>query len=114
MQQPALVHELAHALEDQNFNLERFITQAGKSDDSGLARMAVMEGQATWPMTEALARAAGQSLGSNAGLLEAGNGVAEGSSPFPVFNSVALYLRETLVVPYAEGARFGDAVIRKV
>src|SRR5437899_1554300 len=114
MQQSALVHELAHALADQNFNLERFITHAGKSDDSGLARMAVMEGQATWLMTEALARAAGQSLASNAGLLEAVSGVAEGSSQFPVFNSVPLYLRETLVFPYTEGARFQDAVIRKM
>ena len=44
MQESALVHELAHALADQNFHLERFIKQGGQSDDSELARMAVMEG----------------------------------------------------------------------
>jgi len=115
MQQTALTHELAHALADQNFNLERFIRQGGKSDDSGLARMAVMEGQATWLMTEVLARSAGQSLVSNPGLLEVANGAAEaGASQFPIFNSVPLYLRETLVFPYTEGSRFNNAVVQKM
>jgi hypothetical protein len=115
MQQTALTHELAHALADQNFNLARFIRQAGKSDDSGLARMAVMEGQATWLMTEVLARSSGQSLVSNPGLLEVANGAAEaGASQFPIFNSVPLYLRETLVFPYTEGARFNNAVVQKM
>ena len=112
MEQPALVHELAHALADQNFHLERFISQAGKSDDSGLARMAVMEGQATWLMTEVQARSAGQSLLTSPGLLEAASSVTEaGTSQFPVFNSVPLYLRETLVFPYTEGAKFQDALV---
>jgi len=114
MQQSALVHELAHALADQNFRLERFIKEAGKSDDSGLARMAVMEGQATWLMTEVLARNAGQSLATNPALLESVNTVAEGAAQFPIFNSVPLYLRETLVFPYTEGARFQNAVFRRM
>src|SRR5438552_14274681 len=115
MQESALVHELAHALADQSFHLERFIRQGGKSDDSELARMAVMEGQATWLMTEALARRAGQSISSNRSLLDVMSGGAEsGSSQFPVFNSVPLYLRETLVFPYTEGARFQHAVYEKL
>src|SRR5262245_50854270 len=100
MQESALVHELAHALADQNFRLERFIKQGGKSDDSELARMAVMEGQATWLMTEALSRRAGQSISTNRSLLDVMSGGPDGgSSQFPVFNSVPLYLRETLVFP---------------
>ena len=115
MQESALVHELAHALADQNFHLERFIKQGGKSDDSELARMAVMEGQATWLMTEALARRAGQSVAGNPELLEAMSGASDtGSSQFPVFNSAPLYLRETLVFPYTEGARFQNAVYGKM
>jgi hypothetical protein len=115
MEQPALVHELAHALADQNFHLQKFISSAGPSDDSSLARMAVMEGQATWLMTEVQARSLGQSLLSSPGLLEAASSLAEaGTSQFPVFNSVPLYLRETLVFPYTEGAKFQDALIRKL
>ena len=37
-----------------------------------------------------------------------------GSSQFPVFNSVPLYLRETLIFPYTEGARFQNAVYAKM
>src|SRR5439155_8290280 len=92
MQESALVHELAHALADQNFHLERFIKQGGKSDDSELTRMAVMEGQATWLMTEALARPAGQSVAGNPELLEAMNQASDtGSAQFPGLNSPPLY-----------------------
>ncbi|HTM50496.1 MAG TPA: hypothetical protein VL285_17500 [Bryobacteraceae bacterium] len=114
MQEAALVHELAHALADQHFRLERYIKQGGASDDSELARMAVMEGQATWLMTEAMARRVNQSVADNPGLLEAMSGSAEGSSQFPVFNSVPLYLRETLVFPYTDGARFQNAVYARM
>jgi hypothetical protein len=115
MQESALVHELAHALADQNFHLERFIRQGGKSDDSELARMAVMEGQATWLMTEVQARRAGQSIATSPGLLDAMSGATdEGSSQYPVFNSVPLYLRVTLVFPYTEGGRFQNAVYAKM
>jgi hypothetical protein len=111
MQDSALVHELAHALADQYFNLGRFIEQAGKSDDSALARMAVMEGQASWLMTEVLARRRGQSLIGHPELAEAMSRPSEtGNASFPVFNTVPLYLRETLVFPYTAGLRFQDAV----
>jgi hypothetical protein len=115
MQESALVHELAHALADQHFHLERFIRQGGKSDDSELARMSVMEGQATWLMTEVQARRAGQSIASSPGLLDAMSGATEeGASQYPIFNSVPLYLRETLVFPYTEGGRFQNAVYAKM
>ncbi|MCU1276110.1 MAG: hypothetical protein JWO48_3541, partial [Bryobacterales bacterium] len=115
MQESALVHELAHALADQSFHLERFIKEGGKSDDSELARMAVMEGQATWLMTEVLARRANQSISKNPNLLDVMSGGGDGgSAQFPVFNSVPLYLRETLVFPYTEGARFQNAVYAKM
>jgi hypothetical protein len=115
MQDSALVHELAHALADQHFHLERFIKQGGKSDDSEIARMAVMEGQATWLMTEVQARRAGQTIATTPGLLDAMSGATEdGASQYPVFNSVPLYLRETLVFPYTEGGRFQNAVYAKM
>jgi hypothetical protein len=115
MQESALVHELAHALADQHFHLERFIKQGGQSDDSELARMAVMEGQATWLMAEALARRSGQSISGNPALLDAMSGAGdEGPSQYPVFNSVPLYLRETLIFPYTEGGRFQNAVYEKM
>src|SRR5579863_4829279 len=116
MRESTLVHELAHALADQNFHLERFIKQGGQSDDSELARMAVMEGQATWLMTEVMARRNGQSVVNSPELLDAMSGASADETPspqYPVFNSVPLYLRETLIFPYTEGARFQNAVYKK-
>ena len=61
-QEPVLAHELSHAIADQNYNLAKFIHAGHKSDDGSTARLAVMEGQATWLMSEYLARKMGQSL----------------------------------------------------
>ena len=58
MQEFALVHELAHALADQHFDLGKFVKQA-KGADEDLARSAVLEGQASWAMTEYVLRPAG-------------------------------------------------------
>src|SRR6202042_455383 len=67
-QEPVLAHELGHALADQNYNLAKFIRQGRKNDDGSTARLAVMEGQATWMMSEYLARQAGTSLKDSATL----------------------------------------------
>ena len=113
--EPALVHELGHALADQNVNLDKFIKQGQKSDDGSLARMAVMEGQASWLMAEYLARKVGQSLANSPVLLESmARTIESGASEFPVFESEPLYLRETLVFPYSEGLLFQNAVFERM
>jgi hypothetical protein len=110
-QQPVLAHELAHAVADQNYNLSRFIKQGRKSDDGASARMAVMEGQATWLMSEFLARRMGQSLKGSPGMVAAMSAMADGGgSQFPVFDNSPLYLRMTLVFPYTKGMLFQHAV----
>jgi hypothetical protein len=115
MRDDALVHELAHALADQNFGLERFMKGNGASDDSSLARMAVMEGQASWLMAEVAARRQSQSLLKNPSLMEAlSRGGESESSPYPVFNAMPLYLRETLVFPYTHGMRFQQALAERL
>lgn len=111
--EPALVHELAHALADQNFSLEKFIKQGRKSDDGSLARLAVMEGQASWLMAEYMARKAGQSLASSPAMLEMlARSLETGAGQFPVFESEPLYLRETLLFPYTKGILFQNAAYK--
>ena len=110
-QQPVLSHEIAHAIADQNYNLSRFIKQGRKSDDGSTARLAVMEGQATWLMSEVLARRMGQSLKDSPALLSAMSGVSDnGAGQFPIFDNSPLYLRSTLVFPYTKGMLFQHAV----
>jgi hypothetical protein len=113
--EPALVHELGHALADQNVNLERFIKQGQKSDDGAMARLAVMEGQASWLMAEYLARKAGQSLATSPALLDTmAHSIESGAGEFPVFESEPLYLRETLIFPYSQGLLFQNAVYERL
>lgn len=114
MRQEALTHELAHALADQNFHLERFIRQARTSDDGSLARMAVMEGQASWLMTESVARKSGQSLKNDPAMIESMSRAMEsGSEQFPVFQNAPLYIQQTLIFPYSQGMLFQNAVVRE-
>jgi hypothetical protein len=119
-QTPVLAHELSHALADQNYNLARFIKQGRKSDDGSTARLAVMEGQATWMMSEYLARQAGTSLRDSATLAATMANLAAGDEggdsktsdgEFPVFDKEPLYLKLTLVFPYTKGMSFQQAVL---
>jgi len=121
-QTPVLAHELSHALADQNYNLARFIKQGRKSDDGSTARLAVMEGQATWMMSEYLARQAGTSLQDSATLaatmaqMAAGDEGGDGNKSdgeFPVFDKEPLYLKLTLVFPYTKGMSFQQAVLMR-
>ncbi len=60
MLQPAIsVHELTHALQDQHFNLEKFIDQKTSTTDSILARSALVEGDATAVMLDYTSNLAG-------------------------------------------------------
>jgi IrrE N-terminal-like domain len=113
-QEPVLAHEIAHAIADQNYNLAKFIRQGRKNDDGATARMAVMEGQATWLMSELLARKMGQSLKSSPALLATMSSLSEnGAGQYPVFDNAPLYLRLTLVFPYTKGMLFQHAVFEK-
>lgn len=114
MRDAALVHEIAHALADQNYNLGRFVKGAQHSDDASLARLAVVEGQATWLMSEYLAGKMGQSLKESPGLVQTmARATERGAGEFPEFDKAPLYFRETLVFPYTKGMLFQNAVVEK-
>ena len=109
-----VVHELAHALGRSAVRSRKFIKK-GKSDDSSLARMAVMEGQATWLMMESTSRRGGQSLKEMpAAILDmAGRNSDAMSSQYPVLSAAPLYIRASLLFPYSEGLRFNHLVVQK-
>ncbi len=112
--QMALSHELSHALADQNFHLDKYIREGLHSDDGSSARLAVMEGQASWLMS------AYASL-QNTGTAEIPTGVLElmtrsieaGAEQYPVFGKAPPYLRESLVFPYTQGLLFQNFLYKK-
>ena len=113
-QQIALVHELAHALADQNFHLDKYIQDKALNDDSATARMAVMEGQATWLMTAYMQKGLGGKPEVPEAVLDLMRRTVEmGATQYDVFSKAPLYVRESLLFPYTEGISFQDAVFRK-
>ncbi|MGH9628465.1 MAG: hypothetical protein ACRD7E_09025, partial [Bryobacteraceae bacterium] len=112
--QTVLVHELAHALADQHFNLGKFLRR-GKNDDATLARMAVMEGQATWLMYELMAQRMGQSLKEAAWMIDRMNDASDSvSESYPVLRGAPLYLKASLLFPYKQGLQFHQSIVEKM
>jgi hypothetical protein len=111
MRDVALVHELAHALADQNFPIQKFLNKAGDDSEASMARQAVVEGQASWLMLQVEALRAGKTLADEHtahDFLDAS--VDTPQDEYPVYNNAPLYLRRTLTFPYTEGGRFQQAV----
>ena len=113
MQEFALVHELAHALADQHFSLDKYLKES-KGADSDIARAAVMEGQASWLMTEYVFQERGRSLSTNrVAAIAAASASRYEAENYPVFSAAPLFLRETMLFPYVEGLLFQQAVVEK-
>lgn len=113
--EPVLVHELTHALQDQHLSLDSLLAPE-RGNDARTAAHAAVEGHATLVAMEwALSRNAGSDvdLAAFPGLdaaLDAAVQVA--GSGFPRLSEAPRVVREGLLYPYAEGARFTAAVWR--
>jgi hypothetical protein len=114
MREEALVHELAHALADQNFNIEKYLNKDPADAEESLARQTVVEGQASWLTVEYSARRAGKTLMDPAIASQYFRNRPDADDPkFPVFSQAPLYLRATMLFPYVEGEAFQQAVVAR-
>ena len=109
MRDVALIHELAHALADQSFSLEKFTRKVEQDSEKSLARQAVVEGQAMWLTNTVIARRRGPIRRRRSSL---------GTSRSPAASSRystkrPLYIRENLIFPYSAGEQFQEAVYDK-
>ena len=112
MRDAALIHELGHALADQNFSIQKYTDKGPDNSESSMAREAVVEGQANWLMLEVGARRAGRTLADPQTAHEFLDPESDSqTSDYPVFNNAPLYLRRTLMFPYDEGEKFQQARI---
>ncbi|MCY4189526.1 MAG: hypothetical protein OXD30_13690 [Bryobacterales bacterium] len=110
----ALVHELVHAVDDHHFNLLRYATGASGSEGE-LARLAAMEGQASWVMTEWAMRRSEKTLEGNRLLaIATASATRFEAQQFPVYGRTPLYFREVLIFPYTDGLLFQDALVRQL
>lgn len=112
MRDEALVHELAHALADQNYDIEKFLNKDADDAEQSLARQTVVEGQASWLAIEYAARSAGKTLTDPATAEQYFRKEVDPDDPqYPVFSKAPLYLRATMLFPYEEGESFQQAVV---
>jgi hypothetical protein len=114
-EETTLAHELAHALADQHFNLEKFVEDNDNDDDENLAHTAVVEGQASWLMLAYQNKQNGSDGPPSRALLKSIEDAPDSSTAdYPVLQQSPLYIQQSLLFPYAEGTKFFDAVYRKL
>ena len=111
----ALAHELAHALADQHFDLDKFMDETPSNDDENLAHTAVVEGQASWLMLAYDLKQSGKDPVPTADMLKQVADSSDASmADFPVLKSSPLYIQQSLLFPYSEGTLFFAAVYNKI
>jgi len=111
LQPMTLSHELTHALQDQNWNLENFLRSVRNDDDAASARQAFVEGYATAAMVQQIA--GGADLGQMPSFEPLIEGlIPEKSSESPVFSRAPYFFRKQALFPYVQGMGFIQAGLR--
>jgi hypothetical protein len=104
-QSMVLAHELTHALQDQSWDLEKFLHAARDNDDAANARQAVVEGYATAAMMQQMtAPLELAQLPSIAPLMEMV--IHQQFEEYPAFSNAPYFFRVQSLFPYVEGMGF--------
>jgi hypothetical protein len=105
MQRLVLTHELTHTLQDQNFDLEKFLKAARPDDDASNARQAMVEGHATAAMIQQLiAPLRLEDMPSLEPLMA--TVIHQQFEEFPAFDQAPFFFRFQALFPYVEGMGF--------
>lgn len=122
-QKTVLAHELTHALQDQNFGMEKWM-EAGKDskdlaqdmerDERQSAREAVLEGQGMIAMMDYMMAPQGLKVTDAPQLVEAMRAGMTSSAPnSPTFTSAPKFLQDIMIFPYSDGMNFVLQVLLK-
>lgn len=114
LQTAIAVHEMTHALQDQYFDLQRFVPHDHTNSDALMARSALVEGDATAVMSDYSRALLGQGplaqeKGVEALMLQnvLGAGLVAGMAQVPQA------LQMILIFPYTSGLRFAHHLLRQ-
>jgi hypothetical protein len=126
-QKPVLAHELTHALQDQSFNLDKYM-KAGdadldkkkeitpqdiENDEISTTRQAVVEGQAMVVLVDYMLAPMGQSLQDSPQVVAAlKQGMLVGTADAVQFQNAPIYMKEALTFPYRYGIDFIADLLR--
>lgn len=108
-----IVHELTHALQDQNFDLLTLPMGLEDNDDIVTAVKSLVEGEASFTMFDDITSKMGIGLESLPGvdkMLEQGGGMPSGGPGAEMMEKAPNYLKRGLIFPYMGGLGFVQAV----
>ncbi len=127
-QKPVLAHELTHALQDQSFNLEKYMKPADadlakkkeitaqdiENDEISTTRQAVVEGQAMVVLVDYMLEPMGLSLKDSPQVVQSlKDGMMVGTADTVQFHKAPIYMKEALTFPYRYGIDFiADLMIK--
>lgn len=127
LQEPVLAHELTHALQDQNFDLEKWSEvvpdPGGKKgvtadpykmepDEARAARQAVSEGQAMLVMLDYILAPSGRSVADAPFMVDMfRQETLDQTKDSPVLQSAPMYIRESLLFAYTFGLGFEQRLL---
>ncbi|HTC93890.1 MAG TPA: hypothetical protein VK699_10595 [Terriglobales bacterium] len=130
-QKPVMAHELTHALQDQNFDLKKWLAgdaeeeakKAGQrldqdaediaSDEQQTARQALVEGQGMAVLIDYMLKDSGLTVSTAPSFVEALKQNISDGSDSPIYSNAPLYMRESLGFPYRYGLSFVQALLSK-
>ena len=123
-QEPILAHELTHALQDQNYDLQRWMkatekpsddaAKGGNTDDSATARKAVVEGQAMVVYVDYLLAPDGRNLSDTPGLIyQMEEPAVKAVADSQMMHDAPMILRESGTFAYKEGLIFEGEVLHQ-
>jgi len=127
-QKPVLAHELTHALQDQSFQIEKWMKGSRKdidekkdepsesdieNDEETSARQAIVEGQAMAVLLEYTLAPQGKTLLNSPQIVDAlEQGMLQGTPDSPKFRDAPMFLKEELTFPYRYGLDFTVALLK--
>ncbi|HKW19517.1 MAG TPA: hypothetical protein VJO35_18555 [Terriglobales bacterium] len=122
-QEAILAHELTHALQDQNYDLKKWMkaeSQAGNgtgsmdgSDESSTARRAVIEGQATVVFIDYLLAKLGRNIENTPGIIyRMEDPAVKYAVDSQMMHDAPMLLREWGTFPYREGLIFEGELLQ--
>ena len=125
IQKPVMAHELTHALQDQNFDLEKWASEKQRDqaehdgdynkavslDEISTAQTAMIEGQGMITLVDWEMRGYGMSAAKNPDVVRSMASGMEGDDSSQVLKDAPMMLRESLIFPYRDGLKFIGAVL---
>ncbi len=122
VQKPVMAHELVHALQDQSYDLEKWLnvrkdsnneTEQMVIDEQRTARQSIIEGQAMVVLFDYQLTPVGQTVESAPDLVDSMRSSIADEESTPMYAKAPVYLREAMLFPYTFGMDFIRAVLIK-